>query len=59
VAIGRAIEDELKAQAKLRQGARNDLNPNIPQNFVECKESAEIAAQQAGFGNKETYRFTL
>lgn len=29
-----------------------------PQNFVECKgkETAEIAAEKAGFGNKETYR---
>ncbi len=30
----------------------------LPQNFVDAvgTESAEIAAQKAGFGNKETYR---
>ena len=52
VAIARAVEESLGN----RQGQRTDLEP--PQNFVEVKgkETIEIAAQKAGFNNKETYR---
>jgi hypothetical protein len=57
VAIGRAIEEELKAQGE-RRGNPDFKNTPIPQSFVELqgKESAEIAAEKAGFNNKETYR---
>lgn len=52
VAIARAIELEIGD----RKGQRTDLQPT--QNFAEVKgkETAEIAAEKAGFGNKETYR---
>lgn len=51
VAIGRAIEESLGN----RQGQRTDLQPR--QNFgeVNAKRTDEIAAQKAGFNNKETY----
>ena len=34
------------------------IEPEIPQNFAELsgRESREIAAEKAGFGNPETYR---
>ncbi|KJU83883.1 ParB-like nuclease domain protein [Candidatus Magnetobacterium bavaricum] len=53
VAIGQALEAEIGN----RQGQRTDKE--LPQNFVEVtrgKETLEIAAELAGFGNKETYR---
>ena len=52
MAIAKAVEDRLGN----RQGQRTDLQ--LPQNFEEVKgkETLEIAAQKAGFGNKETYR---
>jgi hypothetical protein len=59
VAIARAIEEELKAKAKERQGQRTDLNPDIPNNCSESElgqESAHIAAEKAGFGSHMTYR---
>ena len=55
VAIGLAVEAELGN----RQGRRTDLaGAGLPQNFAEVagKETREIAAQKAGFGNPETYR---
>lgn len=61
VEIGKAVEEELGK----RQGKRTDLaNENqaglleLPQNFAEVagKETIEVAAGKAGFGNKETYR---
>jgi N6-adenosine-specific RNA methylase IME4 len=53
VAIGKALEERVGK----RQGQRTDLQ--LPQNFGEVpkgKETAEIAATKAGFGNVETYR---
>lgn len=54
------------AELGKRQGQRTDLaktgQPDliggIPQNFAELpgKETLEVAATKAGFGNKETYR---
>jgi hypothetical protein len=40
----------LEEEAKKRQGARNDLNPNIPEIFPECwvGESRDIAAKIVG-----------
>ena len=57
VAIGLAVEAELKAQGE-RRGRPKTAGEDIPQNFAEYsgKETREIAAQKAGFGNPETYR---
>ena len=56
VAIGLAVEAELGN----RRGQRTDLaGGGLPQNFAEVpqgKETREIAADKAGFGNPETYR---
>ncbi len=56
VSIGEAI----KAEIGNRQGQRTDkvTAGELPQNFGEVKgrETAEIAAKAAGFGNAETYR---
>ncbi|MEO5339612.1 MAG: hypothetical protein H7837_03695 [Magnetococcus sp. MYC-9] len=56
VAIGRAVEEFLGN----RRGQRTDLaGSELPQNFGEVKpgkETAEVAAQKAGFNNPETYR---
>lgn len=64
VAIGKAVEAELKAigerRGRPRQECENqgELVGEIPQNFAELpgKETIEVAATKAGFGNKETYR---
>ena len=58
VAIGLAVEAELKAQGERRGGDTSSGEQRNPQNFAECKgkETREIAAQKAGFGNPETYR---
>ncbi|WP_156886392.1 hypothetical protein [Rhizobium gallicum] len=52
VAIGRAVEVEIGK----RQGQRTDKE--LPQNIAEVKgkETRQIAAEKAGFGNSETYR---
>lgn len=52
VEIAKAVSAELGN----RQGQRTDKE--LPQNFGEVKgrETAEIAAQKAGFGNPETFR---
>jgi N6-adenosine-specific RNA methylase IME4/ParB-like chromosome segregation protein Spo0J len=65
VEIGKAVEQELKAQGE-RRGRPKQENENqgelveseIPQKFAELagKETREIAADKAGFGNAETYR---
>ncbi|MCP5158800.1 MAG: hypothetical protein H6975_05180 [Gammaproteobacteria bacterium] len=59
VAIGKAVEAELGK----RQGQRTDLasesQGELVQNFAQVEsgqKTIEIAAQKAGFGNKETYR---
>ncbi|MEO5340359.1 MAG: hypothetical protein H7837_07570 [Magnetococcus sp. MYC-9] len=56
VAIGRAVEEFLGN----RWGQRTDLaGSELPKNFGEVKpgkETAELAAQKAGFNNPETYR---
>lgn len=52
VAVGRAIEEEIKAQ---RQGNNQHTPKEGTQKFA-AAESAQIAAEKAGFGNKETYR---
>lgn len=51
VAIGEAIE-------KILGEHRGKPSKDIPQNFGELKgkETAEVAAKKAGFGNPETYR---
>jgi N6-adenosine-specific RNA methylase IME4/ParB-like chromosome segregation protein Spo0J len=63
VAIAKAIEDELKAterrgRPKAVVEQADLIGAENPQNFGELsgKESAEIAAERAGFGNCETYR---
>lgn len=58
VAIAKAIEDEIKAQGERRGGDTSLGIQSNPQNFEECKgkETIEIAAEKAGFNNKETYR---
>ena len=52
VAIGKAIEESLAGRVG------RPSKEEITQNFAELKgkESSEIAAQKAGFSNKETYR---
>ncbi len=61
VEIGRTIEAEIGN----RQGERTDLGDEagddreLPQNLAEVlpgKETRDIAAEKAGFGNRETYR---
>lgn len=65
VAIGQAVEAELKAAGERRgrpkQESENQgelVETEITQNFAELsgKETIEVAADKAGFGNKETYR---
>ena len=60
MAIARAIEGEIKALGE-RRGNPEKLSDDtklIRQDFAELngKRTDEIAAQQSGFGNKETYR---
>lgn len=53
VAIGKAIEELIGS----RQGQRTDTE--LQQNFAEVepgKQTREVAAEKAGFGNAETYR---
>ncbi len=55
VAIGKAIEEEIGN----RQGQRTDktsygLSVNLPE--VNGRKTADIAAEQAGFGSEKTYR---
>ena len=63
VAIAKAIEEELKATRPLGRPKADDgqcelIDPEITENFRELKgrETAEIAATKAGFGNETTYR---
>ena len=55
VAIGLAVEAEL---GNRRGSNQYQVKGELPQNFAEAagKETREIAAQKAGFGNAETYR---
>ena len=56
-AIGLAVEAELKALGE-RRGRPKAAGENISQNFGELfgKKNYEVAADKAGFGNKDTYR---
>jgi ParB family chromosome partitioning protein len=63
VAIGKAIEDELKAterrgRPKADDGQGDLMDQDISRNLDEFKgrRSDEIAAKKAGFGGKDTYR---
>ena len=58
VAIGLAVEAELKAQGERRGGDTSSGEQRNPVNSPECsgKETREIAAQKAGFGSEFTYR---
>lgn len=63
VAIAKAIEDELQAterrgRPKADTGHADLIGPEKAQNFAELqgKETRDIAAEKAGFGNRETYR---
>jgi len=55
VAIGLAVEAEL---GNRRGSNQYQVKGELPQNFAEAagKETREIAADKAGFGNAETYR---
>lgn len=57
VAIGLAVEAELKAQGERRGRPKGE--GEIVQNFAQFEsgqKTIEVAAEKAGFGNKETYR---
>lgn len=63
MAIAKAIEDELKAnerrgRPKTETGQAELIEPENVQNFahLEGQKSRQIAAERAGFGNRETYR---
>ena len=65
VAIGQALEAEIKAHGERRGRPKEGENPLLlpPEKnrldldgFPKGKRTDEIAAEQAGFGNKDTYR---
>ncbi len=71
VLLGKNIEPDIRAEAKARQGARNDLSPvsppgetgevagdrNIQENFPECPapQTRDIVAGKLGIGTGKTY----
>jgi len=58
VAIGRAIEAEIGDRRRFNADGGPRVDEAIPENFPESvgKETRQIAAELAGFGNPETYR---
>ena len=58
IEIVRKCEDTVKAQAKKRQGTRNDLEENIQEKLPECSQSRDTLGAMAGVSGK-TYEHAV